>query len=105
MPTKPPNFHRLPQSVADALARALDSMPTPPRLQARRFPAPWHVEERGESFVVCDANGRDLAFLYWDENEDRRNISKRLTRNEARRIAMGIARLPELLTAERGRDS
>ena len=29
MMRKPPNFHPLPQSVADALARALDSMPEP----------------------------------------------------------------------------
>src|SRR3954452_24061637 len=104
MPTKPPNFHPLPQSVADALARALGSMPTPRPLQPRRFPAPWHIEERGESFVVCDAHGRALSFVYFDDGDaNRREVAKRLTREEARRIAAMIARLPELLTAERAR--
>jgi len=105
MPRKPPNFHPLPAPVADALARALASMPTPRRLQSRRFPAPWHVEERCESFVLCDAHGRALAFLYWDEDETRRNVTKRLSRDEARRIAFGMTRLPDLLTAERQREA
>jgi hypothetical protein len=103
MPTKPPNFRPLDQSVADALARALATIPLPRRLQARRFPAPWYVEAHTESFAVHDANGRVLAFIYFDEDEKRRDIAKRLTREEARRIAIAIARLPELLTAERAR--
>jgi hypothetical protein len=102
VPKPPPNFDPLPQSVADALAHALASMPTPRRLQARRFPAPWHVEERGESFVVVDANQRPLAYLYFDDGDAaRREDTKRMTREEARRIAAAVAKLPDLLRAER----
>ena len=103
MPTKPPNFYPLPDSVSDALARALASIPPPRRLQARRFPAPWTYDESGESFIVQDANGSPIAYVYFDDDEKRRDMSKRVTREEARRIAAAIARLQEFLTAERAR--
>ena len=102
MPKSPPNFRPLPQSVADALVRALASMPTPRRLQPRRFPAPWSYNEEGESFIVSSADGRPITYVYFDDGDDmRRDVRKRMTREEARRIAKAIARLPELLTAER----
>jgi hypothetical protein len=101
MPTKPPNFYPLPDSVSDALARALASVPLPRRLQVRRFPAPWTYEDRGEAFIVRDANGWPIAYVYFEDDEKRRDMTKRVTREEARRIAAAIARLPELLTAER----
>jgi len=62
-----------------------------PPLPAR----PWQVIEHAESFEVQDANGQPLSFTY-DEDEDedgRRNAMKRLTRDEARRIATNIAKL------------
>jgi hypothetical protein len=31
---------------------------------ARRFPPPWSIEERQESFIVKDASGQPLAYLY-----------------------------------------
>jgi hypothetical protein len=30
----------------------------------RRFPPPWSIEERQESFVVTDATGQALAYVY-----------------------------------------
>jgi hypothetical protein len=35
----------------------------------RRFPAPWHVEPMPGGYVVRDANGQALAYLYSRDNE------------------------------------
>lgn len=63
----------------------------------RRFPPPWRVEEHEESFIITDAVGQRLAYLYFEDEPTRRNSVKRLTRDEAWRIAMNVAKLPELL--------
>jgi hypothetical protein len=67
----------------------------------RRFPPPWTVEETAPCFIVRDANKQALAFVYCEDEPGRRAAASLLTRDEARRIAAGIARLPELLRAER----
>ena len=46
---------------------------------------------------IVDANGQALAYVYGlDDSRDAR-IAKSLTRDEARRIASNIAKLPDLL--------
>jgi hypothetical protein len=46
-------------------------------------------------FIVRDANGQALAFVYCEDEPGRRTTGKLLTRDEARRIAANIAKLPD----------
>ena len=64
---------------------------------ARRFPPPWSVEETDACFIVRDANGQALAYVYCEEEPGRRAAAHLLTRDEARRIAANIVKLPELM--------
>jgi endo-1,4-beta-D-glucanase Y len=66
----------------------------------RRFPPPWTIEELNDAcFVVRDANEQQIAYVYvyFEEEPGRRTAAKLLTRDEARRIAANIAKLPELV--------
>jgi len=47
------------------------------------------------AYVVRDANGQALAYLYSRDNEDEARQAKVLTKDEARRIAVNVARLPQ----------
>ena len=64
---------------------------------ARRFPPPWIAEETDACFIVKDHGGLSLAYVYFEEEPGRRAPAKLLTRDEARRIAANIAKLPDLL--------
>jgi hypothetical protein len=65
-------------------------------MNARRFPAPWSIDELMESFVVKDATGQVLAYVYFEDEPQRKLSMKRLSRDEAFRIAVNIAKLPRV---------
>ena len=70
-----------------------------PRLNAeRRFPPPWSVNEANAAcFIVKDHEGKSLAYVYFEDEPGRRSVAHLMTRDEARRIAVNIAKLPQLL--------
>jgi hypothetical protein len=67
-----------------------------PRM-TRRFPPPWSAEECDACFIARDANGQALAYVYCEDEPGRQAAAHLLTRDEARRIAANIAKLPGLL--------
>ena len=67
-------------------------------MSAGRFPTPWTIEEyRGISFIIRDANNFAVAYVYFQSQPGRRVAANLMTKDEARKIANGIAKLPELL--------
>ena len=63
----------------------------------RHFSPPWTVDDNGSCFIVRDANGRPLSYVYYENEAGRRAAANLLTRDEARRIAINMAKLPELV--------
>jgi hypothetical protein len=58
---------------------------------------PWSAEQIPGGYVVKDANGQAIAYLYGRETKADADTAKVLTMDEARRIAANIAKLPGLL--------
>jgi hypothetical protein len=66
-------------------------------MSERRLPPPWTAEVTPNCFIVRDADGQQLAHVYFENEPGRRSAAKLLTKDEARRIASNIAKLPDLL--------
>ena len=58
----------------------------------RRFRTPWTAERIPGGYVVKDANGQALAYVYARESKADADIAKVLTMDEARRVASNIAK-------------
>ncbi|SEF05923.1 hypothetical protein SAMN05519104_8126 [Rhizobiales bacterium GAS188] len=63
----------------------------------KHFLQPWTLVEHDESFAVVDASNTALALIYFEEEPGRRSPMKRLSREDARRFATQVLKLPELL--------
>jgi hypothetical protein len=64
--------------------------------EPRRFPPPWTVEEYNDACFIVTDSGQKLAYVYFEDEPGRRSAAKLLSKDEARRIASNIAKLPEL---------
>jgi hypothetical protein len=64
----------------------------------RRFPQPWTFEDQNNAcFIVKDGNGLPVAYVYYEEDPGRRTAANLMTKDEARRIAANIVKLPTML--------
>jgi hypothetical protein len=100
-------LHKSGTRAADPPATKLLHMPNPlcsmftvrsnEQMPYRRFSPPWDIDDNGACFIVRDHNGQALAYVYFEEEPGRRAAANLLARDEARRIALNIAKLPELL--------
>jgi hypothetical protein len=52
-------------------------------------------DDSGACFIVRDSNGQALTYVYYENEPGRRVAASLLTRDEARRIAINIAKLPD----------
>jgi hypothetical protein len=62
-------------------------------MASRSFPPPWSAELQPNYYVVRDADGQQIAYVYYSNDPQRRSAAELLTRDEARRIAANIAKL------------
>ena len=71
-------------------------------MPAHRFPPPWTVEETPTCFIGRDANGKALNYTYYFTEEmslggEQYDPLTMLTKDDARRIALNVAKLAGLL--------
>jgi hypothetical protein len=70
-------------------------------MTSRRFPPPWQVEQISGGYKVLDSTGgQALAYVYARETQQQVDAAKALTFDEARRIAVNVAKLPGPLRSE-----
>ena len=77
---------RLPEGEANSRpALSLDTC-QPTREGSARLPAAFGDRRAPKSFIVRDANGQALAYVYFEEEPGRRTAATLMTKDEARRM-------------------
>ena len=66
-------------------------------MPTRHFSPPWTIDDNGACFIIRDHNGQALAYCNYEVEAGRRTAAGLLTRDEARRIAINMAKLPDQL--------
>jgi hypothetical protein len=66
----------------------------------RRLPPPWRAEKFSGGYVVRDANGFAVAYVYGRSTEDEAITAKQMTMDEARRAVVAVPRLPIVAGAQ-----
>ena len=74
-----------------------DGFAANPLMTTRRFRPPWTAEVTPNCFIVRDASGQAVSYVYYESEPGRRSAAKLLSKDEARRIAVNMAKLPQLL--------
>jgi len=88
------------ENAAGGHPGGVEALPHPavsPSMTSRRFPPPWTVIENAESFWVKDAAGQTVGWFYFRADPLVAKMAGVLTKDEARRMAVNFARLPQLL--------
>jgi hypothetical protein len=57
-------------------AAVVSAMPPMKKPSATRFPAPWSAELQPNYYVVRDADGQQLAYVYYESEPGRRSAAK-----------------------------
>lgn len=65
-------------------------------MSQRRYPPPWRIEEN-ESYVVMDARGQPLAYVYFEDEPQRQMSMRRIGKGDAWQLARAITRIPSPL--------
>jgi hypothetical protein len=68
-----------------------------PRCKTSPAASRWDIEDNGACFIARDHRGQVLCYVFRENEPGRRAAAGLLTRDEARRLAINIAKLPELL--------
>ena len=67
-------------------------------MKPRTFPGPWQDEASDGAFIVRDAKGFPVTYVYWKPQQAMRD--RYFSQAEALVVAERISKLPELLSAQ-----
>ena len=68
----------------------------------RPFARPWRLIQRPDEFEIRDDNGLLLCAIPFEGDPGRSTPTRRLGKNDARRLAAQVLRLPELIRIAKG---
>jgi hypothetical protein len=69
--------------------------------ETRRFPLPWTTEDNGARFIIRDANGLAMAYVYYGEEPGWVAITARKQTRSRFRLGSVLELLPQLQAAQR----